>query len=192
MIDLFYAFLAFAVLISLELLATLTWFGPYYRIGVPVVIRRRALAQPQDAAVLTPPLNTHFINQPLHPSIQFHVLDAATLAFRERFFENRGGFKYLPVLHSLVMLDPKPAPGAPGGSAAVIGYVDWYVIYILIYMLIRSMQDDSFAIVAILVLFVLALSLITQLNISAKVADEITALAAAPEAETPPAAQNQV
>lgn len=177
--DTFTAFLIFAALIALEALASQTWLPLYFRFGIPVSVQRRSLAgSAAEPGALARRLEQRFTGRPQHPSILFRPLPgndpgAADLAFREQLFENRGGFKYLPVMHSLVRLRPERQ------SLIVTGYLNWYVLYILGYLVYRSLDDRSFLIVAALILFVLALSYAGQAAVNAQVAEELHALPAA-------------
>jgi hypothetical protein len=160
--DPFYAFLIFAVLLVLENLAAQTWLSLYFRIGLPVYYRRAALERPltgeTDAA-----LNQAFEATPVHPSIRFKHLDPRTIALREALFENRAGFRYLPVMHSTLRIHPVSQ------TAALTGYINLSVLFIIIYAIQRAVVERSFIPVAALVLLVLVLSYLAQVSLNNRI-----------------------
>lgn len=165
--DPFYGFLIFAFLVFLELLLAQTWVGAYFRLGIPIAIRTRAL--PAQTGLpsgdeLARRLDERFRTRPLHPSLRFKVVAPGTIAYREVLFENRSGVRYIPVMHSVLRLLPEQ------GRVSVTGYVNWYVIFALIYMALRIQDDSSFVIVAVLVLVVLVVSYLTQSAVNTQVA----------------------
>jgi hypothetical protein len=121
-------------------------------------------------------LQERFRGRPAHPSIQFHPLPGGALAFREKLFENRGGFKYLPVMHSTARLHPE------NGQIKVTGYLNLWVIFTLGYSAYRAAVEPGFVPVALLVLLVLVLSFATQAGINRQVARALTEVASSPGA----------
>lgn len=163
----FTAFLIFVVLVALEFLLSQNWAGVYYRFGIPVFYRRGQLAGTLSTDSLPQTLMDRFTSRPEHPSIRFKALAPGQIAFRETFFENRGGFRYLPVMHSLLRLHPEQ------NSFHITGYLNWYVLFILVYLVLRSLEDRTFIPVAVLVVFILALSFVAQYAINQRLVKEI-------------------
>jgi hypothetical protein len=161
--DLFYAFLVFALVLAFELMAHLMWFGPYFRFGIPIFHKRQALTRPLGPAEAAQALEPAFHGRPEHPSIRFKVIGERTLAVREALFENRAGFRYLPVMHAALRLDRQDA------TAALTGYLNWYVLVTLVYIAYRASVERSFIPVAILVLFLFGLSFAAQVSLNRRV-----------------------
>jgi hypothetical protein len=159
-LDPFYAFLIFVVLLALENLAAQTWLGPYFRFGIPVAFQRGDLNGSFDLPDQARVLSEKFRSNPVHPSIRFKPLGERQVAFREALFENRGGVRYLPVMHSLIRLHPER------GMFTLTGYLNWYVLAAFIYVLYRSLDDRSFIPVAVLVVFIFALSYAVQAGVN--------------------------
>lgn len=180
--DTFYAFLIFALLLVVDLFAQQRWLALYYRLGLPVFFVRAPAAKnnPLRPAQWTQEtardLEARFRGRPAHPSIQFRLLPGGALAFRERLFENRGGFKYLPVIHSTARLHPQR------GQVTVTGYLNLWVIFTLGYILYRSTVEAGFLPVALLALLVLALSFAAQAGINRQVARDLSGEAGGVEA----------
>lgn len=195
--DTFYAFLIFGLLLLLDFFAQQRWLAWYYRFGLPVFRASAPLAgrassgsdssSPAQFGGQTPAaLEAQFKARPAHPSIQFHLLPGGALAFREKLFENRGGFKYLPVIHSTARLHPQR------GEVFIAGRLNLWAIFTLVYILYRSAVEPSFVPVALLALLVLVLSYGAQASINRQVLREL-ALAAARsgEASTEPGQGSQ-
>ena len=162
--DPFYAFLIFAGLLVAENLAAQGWLAPYFRFGLPVFFTRAALPGPLDAAETAQALDARFQGGPLHPTIRFKPLGPRQVALREVLFEPRGGVRYLPVMHMLVRLDPHTA------RATLTGYLNYWVLAALAYLLYRGLNERSFIPVAVLVLFILGFSYLMQANLGRKIA----------------------
>jgi len=178
-LDPFIAFIIFALLIVLDILAQQRWLAPYYSFGLPVSYSRKKLttriwlkngAAPSvvftDAAAQD--LEERFRGRPAHPSIQFHPLPGGGLAFREKLFENRGGFKYLPVMHSTARLNPER------GQVSVTGYLNLWLIFTLGYVAYRVAIEPSFVPVALLALVVLLISYAAQHGLNRQVATSLS------------------
>jgi hypothetical protein len=166
-LDPFYAFLIFVVLLALENLAAQTWLGPYFRFGIPVAFQRGELNGSLDLPGEARALSEKFRANPIHPSIRFKPLGERQVAFREALFENRGGVRYLPVMHSLIRLHPERR------LFTLTGYLNWYVLAALAYVLYRSLDDRSFIPVALLVVFIFALSYAVQASVNRSIASTI-------------------
>lgn len=169
--DPFYAFLIFAAALILEQAAAHAWLPAYFRIGVPIFYSRRAAPTlqgdcAQAAPLLKNGLESGFHGQPAHPSILFRDVQPCRLAFREAMFENRGGFRYLPVMHAALHLDPQH------GEISITGFLNASVLLALVYMVYRSLVDRSFIPVAILIFIVLAISYMAQASISQRILDQ--------------------
>jgi hypothetical protein len=161
------------VIIALELAAAQSWFGPYFRFGIPIYFRRETA--PVRSGLKGADLEPRFTNRPQLPRIRFKSLSRQWIAFHEAFFENRGTVHYVPVMHSSVQLDPQK------NRLTIIGYLDWYVIFTFIYLVLRSLDDPSFSFVGVLVLFIFSLSYFVQRNINHHVAEELKNLLTEPE-----------
>jgi hypothetical protein len=167
-LDPFYAFLIFAVLLALENMAAQMWLAPYFRFGIPVHVQRVNPAEPVHLPQATKALSEKFRANPEHPSIRFKLFGERQVAFREVLFENRGGVRYLPVMHSLVRLHPDR------GTLALTGYLNWYVLAALVYVVYRSLSDRSFIPVAVLVVFIFGLSYAVQSAVNVRVAEALS------------------
>ena len=165
--DPFYAFLLFAVIVILELLAAQTWFGLYYRIGIPVSFHSVSLSREVDLAGTTQALEQRFKNRLEHPTIRFKPLSSGAIAFREALFENRAGFKYFPVIHSIVQINDNK------GRATITSFLNWYVLFALVYIVYRTSNDFSFTPVGVLLLAIFFLSYFIQVRINRAIAQEL-------------------
>lgn len=165
--DPFIAFLIFIVAIALDLLASQTWLGPYFRFGIPIYYRRANYIYQGEPQAAAKALTELFHSRPAHPSIRFKVLPGkpTAIAFQEAMFENRGGFKYLPVIHSLARLHPD--------SVSVTGSINWYVIFTLIYLASRIPVDPSLIFIAVVVVIIFVMSYLAQAGINNRILAEI-------------------
>ncbi len=191
--DHFYAFLTFAVILALEWLARETWLAVYYRIGIPVNIIRggaqgkapgQAAASPVEAdgtgslKNLAAALDERFKNRPgppalpALPALRFKLLSGGAIAFRETLFNARGGPRYFPVMHSFIKIDPGR------GDARVTGWLNWYVVFLLVYLVLNSIADQSFLFVAVLVLVLFGLSYAAQAAVNRAALEEVRSLLA--------------
>ncbi len=189
--DHFYAFLIFAVLIILEQMARAAWLPIYYRLGIPVNLTRMPLAREATptgkpaAEDLSPvslekALQERFKNNPHYSTIRFKSLTSKQaeaksfqpleIAFHETPFEARRGLRYLPVMHSRARID------GGRGLVTVIGFIDWYVIFTMVYLALTVLEDRSFIPVAVLVLLVLGLSYFGQSAVNRHVAERLNAI----------------
>jgi hypothetical protein len=168
------AFFLFAALLAFDLLSAVNWLPLYFRIGLPVYF---LTAGSKPAHPLTAPLTAEqtarmleatFKSRPQHPSIHFKALAPGGVALREALFENRGGFRYLPVMHSTIRLDPSRS------RLTITGGINAYALFVIGYLIYRSLVDTAFIPVAILILVVLALSYAAQAGINQQIAREIT------------------
>jgi hypothetical protein len=173
------AFLIFAALLAFDLLATRAGLPVYFRFGLPVFYARRRLPEsrrPLPKSALKA-LAMRFHGRPEYPSIEF--LDLANTppvlqaAMRERLFENRAGFRFLPVMRGLARHDPTSK------CAAVVGWLNLWVLFTLGYLIYRASTEASYIPVAILILFVLGVSYYVQASVYRQVADTLQALPAA-------------
>lgn len=185
--DHFYAFMAFVVIFSLEMFAAYSWLAAYYRFGLPVFLTRRGLEQDPGSPLRVVPwalaksLAEGFKNHPTYPTIQCQAIAPAgqlkgpvsertEIALHEAMFEPRRGFRYLPVMHSLARLD------LARGRVTVSGYIDWYVLFILVYLVVTTAADRSFIPVALLVLVIFVVSYFTQAAIDRAAAEKLASL----------------
>ncbi len=176
--DPFYSFLAFALILAVELMATQSWLALYFRIGIPVYAARRKLAQdiaaPEglDAGRLAKSLDENFKNRPGMPAARFKPIAgglSTSLAFHETLFDPHSRSRYLPVMHSLVRIHPLR------GMVTVTGYLNWYVLFILVYLVFSTIADRTFVFVDVVVVLILALSYIAQGTLDGMVAKEVEA-----------------
>ncbi len=177
--DPFYSFLAFALILAFELMATQSWLAVYFRFGIPVHAARRRLVQdvptPEtlDAAGLAKSLDERFKDRPGMPAIRFKPVaggSSTSLAFHESLFDPHSRARYLPVMHSLARINPRQ------GIVTVTGYLDWYVLFILVYLVFSTIADRSFVFVDVVVALIFALSYFAQGMIDGMVAREIEAI----------------
>lgn len=187
--DPFYAFLVFALVLALDMLAGQFWVGWYYRFGLPVLVSRREwnplpAAEPA-APVLAESLTPSFHGRPEHPSIRFKALSERLVAFREVLFENRGGGRYLPVMHCVLRLHPEER------ALSVVGYLNGYVLVALAYLVYRAWTEPSFLPVAALILVILGLSFIAQVSVSRRVLEAAAVVGRAASSTAPKQDQKQ-
>ena len=146
------------MLIALEFVAASNWFGPYFSFGLPIYIRHAGThpgAEPSAQA-----LEQLMQNRPNTPRVRFKAIAPRLTAFREAFFESGNRIRYLPVMHSAVSFDLER------GGMTITGYLNWYVLFILVYMLLRSLDEPAFILVAVLIVVVLGLSYLMQWGIN--------------------------
>lgn len=167
------AFFLFAALLAFDFLSAQNWLPLYFRFGLPVFFLRAGAKPPRPAAAPIPTeqmaraLEAGFKGRPQHPSIRFKALTPNGIALRETLFENRGGFKYLPVMHSYIRLDPAR------GRLTITGSLNAYTLFVIGYLVYRSLTEPSYIPVAILILVVLAISYAAQAGINQNIAREI-------------------
>jgi hypothetical protein len=183
--DTFYSFLIFAILVLLELLAAQSWLAAYYRFGIPVMSARRKLSpgtakialenqDPFAPRELAKKLTQSFSPHPGHTSLQFKALSTKNksqveIAFHEALFNPQPGFRYLPVTHALARMR------LDSGEIKITGYLDWYVVFVLMYLVQASIQDLSFIFIAVIVLIIFGVSFLTQRTLYGWVAERLYA-----------------
>lgn len=170
--DTFTAFFLFAALLAGDFLAAQTWLPVYYRFGLPVYFLS-AGSKPAPAAIPSEQaaraLEAAFKSRPQHPSIRFKALGSNGIALHETLFENRGGFRYLPVMHSYIRLDPAR------GRLNITGSINAYALFVIGFLVYRSLAEPPFIPVAILILVVLAISYAAQAGLNQQIAREVLA-----------------
>lgn len=159
------------MLIAGEFFAAQNWFGPYFRFGLPIYIQRADLPTGLETAPET--LEQRLKARPHTPRIHFKTIAPGWVAFREAYLESGNGIRYLPVMHSVAQFDRDQ------GQVVVTGYLNWYVMFTLVYMLLRALAEPSFSIVAALILVLFGLSYAAQWGINRAV---VEALGNRPEA----------
>lgn len=170
------AFFLFAALLAFDFLSAQSWLPFYYRFGLPVFFLSAGSkpARPLNPSIPTEQmaraLDATFKGRPQHPSIRFKALASNGIALREALFENRGGFKYLPVIHSYIRLDPSRS------RLTITGSINAYTLFVIGYLVYRSLNDLSFIPVAILILGLLAISYVAQVSINSNISREILAM----------------
>lgn len=168
--DPFYAFLLFAFLLAVDLLAGRAWFTGYYRLGIPVFFARRSWEPTQPAGEMVESLTPVFKGRPEHPTILFKALNDRQIALREVLFENRAGGRYLPVMHSTLRLDPE------NKTVSVVGLINGYVLIALGYLLYRALNEPSFIPVAALIVLLLVFSYAAQATINRRILNAVAFL----------------
>ena len=161
--DPFFAFIAFAVLITLETLAAQSGLPAYFRFGLPIFMGRRPDSNRQPASQLAPLLSERLQTSAGNPSIHLRVLSPTEIALQERLFENRPGGRYLPVMHSLLRLD------SARGQVTLIGFLNLYVLAAVGYAVYRSLGDRSFIPVALLIVLLLLVSYVLQAGLNQRI-----------------------
>jgi hypothetical protein len=161
--DPFYAFVAFVVLVALETLASQAGLPAYFRIGLPIFIGRRPNPNRLKAGQLAPLLAERLQVSAGHNSIRPRVLSDSEIVLQERLFENRPGGRYLPVMHSLLRLDPTR------GQVTLLGFLNLYVLAAVAYAVYRSLGDRSFIPVAILIVLLLMVSYVLQAGLNQRI-----------------------
>lgn len=167
------AFFLFAALLAFDFLSAQIWLPYYFRVGLPVFFLSTGSKPPRPAAAPIPTeqmartLEAGFRGRPQHPSIRFKALASNGIALRETLFENRGGFKYLPVMHSYIRLDPDHS------RLSITGSINAYALFVIGYLVYRCLTEPSYIPVAILILVVLVISYAAQAGINQQIAREI-------------------
>lgn len=172
--DHIYAFAIFALLVILDLVSMQNWLRPYFRLGIPVYIKRTTFQAGSFSETTAQALKQQFEQQPQHPSIRFKVISPVWLAWSETMFENRGGFKYMPVMHSSAFLNPQT------NTLTVTGLVNWYIVFIILYLGASIPSDFTYGMIAVILLIIFALAYSVQKNINR---DVVAALQPEPAVE---------
>lgn len=168
--DPFYAFLIFILLLALDIFASQTWLGAYYRFGIPIYIRRVRPKSPLDPAHLISALEASFKSSPLNPSLRFRPVGGNAIAMRESLFENRTGLRYLPVFHTTLF------DSADGSQTTITGFLNWYVLGTLLYIIYRTIGDSTYGVVAVLVVVIFLISYAGQMSVANRVGKAIEEL----------------
>ena len=108
----------FAVVYLIELVALVSWYSPYYRVGI-VVFRRRYPA-PRELE-LEPQALRRRLAPRRDPAFLFHRLSASEIAFRERLFKFRL-VNHTPIMRGLLELD------SSSRSLMITGRLQWGII----------------------------------------------------------------
>ena len=108
----------FAAIYLIELVALVSWYSPYYRIGI-VVFRRRYPA-PREFELEPHALRRRLVPR-RDPAFLFHRLSANEIAFRERLFRFRL-VNHTPTMRGLLELD------SSNRSLMITGRLQWGVI----------------------------------------------------------------
>lgn len=171
--DTFTAFLIIVTLFFLERLAMNSWLGAYFRFGIPIyhrTARRENLAGAGSTAANTAAadLSSRFLSSPLHPSVEFKDVRPNLVALREKFFENRAGARYLPVMHAALGWQDAPA------RVSLTGYLNWWVIAVVLYLFYQGTRELSFVPVAVLLGILFFLSYFLQADLFSKVFAAVT------------------
>jgi len=164
--DPFYAFLIFAALLVLEYLAANAWLPVYYSIGIPVFHHSAVWAPGNNEAGLISHLGSTFKSGPTRPTIHFRQIQPGLIALREVLFESRPGIRFIPVMHMALRIDHSE------GQVNLTGYLNLSILFILVYLVYRGTSDASFLPVAVLILFVLALSYFSQAALGRSITNE--------------------
>ena len=168
--DPFYTFLVFAGVLVFEQLAARMWLPAYYRFGLPIFITRRNRNQRRTAGEMAQTLEGAFGGRAEHPTIRFRPLDERVIAIHETLFENRGGFRYFPIMHSVLQVPPEK------NAIQVTGYINAYILVALVYLVYRACTETGFLPVAFLILFVLGVSYAAQSGINRRIVEEAARL----------------
>ena len=164
--DPFYTFLVFTVVLILEQLAGQRWLKGYYLFGLPIFITQRNMGQLTHTADIAQALEQVIQEKPRQITLRFRVLNERVIAIREALFENRAGFRYFPVMHTVLQTQPEKR------QLQLIGYLNWYVLVALVYLVYRAATEPGFIPVAILILFVLIISYAAQAGINRQIVEE--------------------
>ncbi len=98
-------FVMMLVAVAVDLLAGLTWWPSYFRIGIPLFVRRQPFPQAVPVLPGSTALAESYSNSWVVP-ILFRRLSSTEIAVREAFW---GGFlklTYTPLVHGLIEADP--------------------------------------------------------------------------------------
>ncbi len=150
------AFIIIAGLFFLERFAVQAWMAAYFRFGILAYYRKAHHPSIPGASQAAANLSPRFTASMLHPSIEFKAVRPGLVALREKLFENRGGVRYLPVMHAALRFHEN------GSKVSVTGFFNLWVIAVLVYLFYQGSRDPSFVPVALLVGFILAVSFAFQ------------------------------
>jgi hypothetical protein len=161
--DPFYAFLIFAALVALETLAHQFALPGFFRIGLPVYLARRAVTGRPTAADLAAALANQVGPTQGLPVMHFPVLSPSEIAVQERLFENRSRGRFLPVMHSALRLD------SASSRLTITGYLNLYVLAAIGYIIYRTLQDQTFLPVGLLLLALFVMSYVIQASLNQRI-----------------------
>ena len=127
----------------IDVLAGLTWWPPYFRIGIPLFVRKQpfqqALPELPDVAELTEKFSGPWVMP-----IRFERLSSTQIAVRESFW---GGFfklTYTPLVHGLLEVDTHARELRIVGRANAFSLM--FIIFFAIWMVPRLSANDLGAI----------------------------------------------
>ncbi len=141
--DIIFRFAIVLILVLIEGYFQATWNAAYFRIGIPLYIRKpgRTANHVHDfpADLFSEKLkkgksSLHPLVSP--PSIIFHKLNVNNIAFRPKFFEITN-YNIIPVMRGLIKIDEN------NHSLQIIGLLNWYtiVLYVLYLSIIIKIYD---------------------------------------------------
>ena len=93
------------VALAIDLIAGLTWWRDYFRVGIPLLVRKQPFAQANPTLPHSDALANRFCNGLTSPLL-FHALSPTEIAVRESFWAGFFRFTYTPLVHGLLEVDP--------------------------------------------------------------------------------------
>ncbi len=143
-------FAVVVVAVAVDLLAGLTWWPAYFRIGIPLFVRRQPY--PQAVAVLpgSKALTDKYSSSWVIP-ILFRRLSSTEIAVREAFWGGFQKFTYTPLVHGLIEADPLAREIKIVGRANAFPLV--FLAAFAIPLTIRMNSNDPVAIPFLVFLF---------------------------------------
>jgi len=136
--------------LAVDVLAGLTWWPDYFRIGIPLFIRRQPFSQAIPVLPGSQALADRFTSAWVVP-ILFKRLSSTEIAVRESFWGGFFRFTYTPLVHGLLEADPVAR------EIRIVGRVNAFPLAFLICFAvpfsIRTSADDPFLVPFLIGLF---------------------------------------
>jgi hypothetical protein len=136
--------------ILIDVLAGLTWWPPYFRIGIPLFVRKRPFQKASPELPDVAELSERFSGSWVMP-IRFKRLSSTQIAARESFW---GGFfklTYTPLVHGLLEADQMAR------EVKIVGRANAFPLVFLVFFAVPFSTDmssgDPIAIPFLVVLF---------------------------------------
>ena len=89
---------------AIDLLSGLTWWPDYFRVGIPLFVRRQPYSQALPALPASKALGDRFSGTAALPLL-FRRLSSTEIAIREAFWGGFLRFNYTPLVHGLLEVD---------------------------------------------------------------------------------------
>ena len=122
-------------LLLVEVIFQLSWFKLYFKNGVPIFIKKYPFF-----GSLREPFDIEYLEEQFRSgstcTIYFRRFNEFECGFREKLWEIKL-FNYIPVMRGVIRSEENSQ------LLYVIGYLNWYVFFILTYVLISIVADSG-------------------------------------------------